>query len=419
MQNQTADFTVPHIMKAKAQEFLLVSVGLIIGIYFTVVGLVSAHHFLAPIVVAGLLTMIFLPLAHHLERMGLSRGWSSLTSVLTAFLFFFGLFAVLSMQMQRIASEWPQIKERVEPRIEEVQDWVARTTGIDAFTQQRMVMENLPGQEEGGVEEDDGTETSGSSADIQKGKKKSSGKSLVKSVSKMMVAFFSFLGVALLTGVYLFFMLLYRAKIRLSILHFFPPHQKDEANNVIQESVALSQSYLLGRFVLIFILAVFYSIGLALSGVDQAIIISILAALLSLVPYIGNVVGFGLAIAMAAFSGGDPVAFIGVTATFSIAQFVESYILEPYIVGHRVALNPLTTVIVVVLGGAVWGIVGMIIFIPLVGIIKIVCDRIPVLHSVGYMLGEEDIESSSGENALERWAGRIQKRFSKKRDQES
>ena len=398
-------------MKAKAREILLVSVALIIGVYFTVVGIISAREFLAPVIVAGLLAMIFLPMAYRLERIGLSRGWSSLASVLTALLFFFGLFAVLSMQARKIADEWPRIQERVEPKIEQVQSWVARTTGIDAFTQQKMVTETLEIEEEAEEPEDE-TETQAKKK--KQASEKPAGGGLMKSVRKVVIEFFRFTGVALLTGVYLFFMLLYRTKIRLSILHFFPSHQQDEARQVIQQSVALSQNYLLGRFVLIFILATFYSVGLMLSGVDQAIVVSILAALLSLVPYIGNVIGFVLAVAMAAFSGGDAMAFIGVTATFSIAQFVESYILEPYIVGHRVALNPLSTLIIVVLGGAVWGIVGMIIFIPIVVIIKIVCDRIPILQPVGYMLGEEDIRTSDEKNMLERLAGKLQDKFSKK-----
>ncbi len=401
-------------MNTGVRQILLIGVGLLIGLYFSVIGLISAQHFLAPLVVAGLLAMIFLPLSQSIERVGMSRGWASLMSVLTAALFFFGLFAILSMQVQRIADDWPRIKERVEPRIEQVQDWVARTTGIDAFTQQQMVMESLPGRnEDAGAEDEEKKVEPGSSSQTQKTKSGRSG-GLAKSIGKMVLKFFSFLGVVLLTLIYMFFMLLYRRKVRLSILRFFPEHQKEDASSVIKESVALSQSYLLGRFVLIFILASFYSVGLALSGVNQAILISILAALLSLVPYIGNVIGFVLAMAMAAFSGGDTSSFIGVVATFSIAQFVESYILEPYIVGHRVALNPLSTIVIVVLGGAVWGIVGMIIFIPLFGILKIVCDRIPALQPLGYLLGEEDLRYSGGENILERWAARVRGIFRKK-----
>jgi predicted PurR-regulated permease PerM len=146
---------------------------------------------------------------------------------------------------------------------------------------------------------------------------------------------------------------------------------------------------------------------LSVSGVKSAILISIIAALLSLIPYIGNIIGFVLAIAMATFTGAGSVAFIGVTITFTIAQFVESYILEPYVVGKKVDLNPLVTILVVVLGGAVWGVTGMIISIPVFGILKIVFDHISVFHPLGYMLGEEDISSLDSDNIFTKAADKI------------
>lgn len=220
---------------------------------------------------------------------------------------------------------------------------------------------------------------------------------------------FSFLGTFLLTFVYIFFFLLYRSKFRNSILKMVPEDKQESAQSVLGESTQISQNYLFGRLILITFLAALYSVGLAVSGVKNAILISILAAVLSLVPYIGNIIGYFLAVGMAFFSGSGATGAIGVTITFAVAQFVESYILEPYIVGDKVNLNPVFTIIVVVLGEAVWGVVGMLIAIPALGIVKVVFDHIPVLRPIGYLFGEEDIgDNEEGKDNIfkktKRWA---------------
>jgi predicted PurR-regulated permease PerM len=162
--------------------------------------------------------------------------------------------------------------------------------------------------------------------------------------------------------------------------------------------------------ILILFLAILYSIGLYFSGVQQAILISALAALLSLLPFIGNVLGYFLALGMALISGAGATGAIGVTITFSITQFVESYILEPYIVGNKVHINPVFTIIVVVLGGMVWGIIGMFVSIPFLGILKVILDRIPALEPVGFLLGEteqDDDELQGGFfQKIKDWAAR-------------
>ncbi len=410
-------------MNVKTREIFVVAFLLITITYFLVEGMIGAQSFFAPLLVASLLAMIFLPLAGKLERAGFNRGWAALVSVLVGLSFFVGLFFLVSMQVQRISSDWPQIKQRLEPQVEQLQYWVYQKTGLNAVEQKEVIKDNLPGGGEDEKEKQDtsavdstpsppvtstasGNSTSGSSSG-----ESSSSKSIFKMVGTYVLGFLGFVGTALLTGVYLFFILLYRSKIKKSILRFFSADKKDEAEVVIRSSVELSQSYLIGRFILIFILAVLYAIGLSISGVKHAILISIIAAVLSIVPYVGNIVGYVLAMAMAAFSGASVMAFVGVTVTFGVAQFVESYMLEPYVVGHKVNLNPLATIVVVVLGGAIWGIIGMIIFIPLIGILKIACDHIPVLHPLGYLLGEEDIASSEDEGFLMRMGRRVMKVF--------
>ncbi len=77
-----------------------------------------------------------------------------------------------------------------------------------------------------------------------------------------------------------------------------------------------------------------------------------------------------------------------------VTQLLEANILTPYITGARVKLNPLATILVILLGNLLWGVPGMILFVPLFGILKIIFDEIPSLSSYGYILGNDNVDAS-------------------------
>lgn len=389
-------------MKKSAKEFLKYFALILASLCFFFWGLVQAKSFLAPLSVAALLAMVILPVARWFERKGMSRAWASFCSDLIILLFFVLLAGVVSLQIKGFVQQWPQIKQKVEPKITDLQQFIEEKTGISVEDQQKRLSSKIPGG-------------SSASNQQQQGQKQTqtqpqqSGSSVLSSAGSYVLSVISFLGTFLLTFVYIFFFLLYRSKFRKSIIKMAPENKKDNVQEIITKSATISQNYLFGRLILIVILAVLYSIGLSISGVQQAILISILAAVLTLIPYIGNMIGYALAVSMAFISGSGMTGAIGVSVTFAITQFVESYILEPYIVGDKVNLNPVFTIIVVVLGGALWGVIGMLIAIPALGIAKAAFDNIPVLSPLGYLFGQEDTgEGDQGKDSIfdktKRWA---------------
>src|SRR5690349_22225494 len=80
---------------------------------------------------------------------------------------------------------------------------------------------------------------------------------------------------------------------------------------------------------------------------------------------------------------------VGIIVTYAIVKFLQTYILEPLVVGGEVNINPLFTVVVLVVGELVWGIPGMVLAIPLLGIVKIICDHIEPLKPYGFLIGQE------------------------------
>jgi predicted PurR-regulated permease PerM len=392
-------------MADKAKDILFYTVLLIIGLTFLFWGLVEARTFLLPLTVGALLAMIILPVCRWLEQHHIPRGWASFLSDLLLILFFAGLASVLAAQFDSLEDDWPRIQESLEPKISRLQEFIADKTGLSVQEQEQTIPGDLPGFEDD-TNTDDTDETKNGQKDAEVGKGGSTTK-IFSTAGTVLSQIISTLGNLLLIFVYIFFFLLYRRKFKRSVLKMVPEERQAKTNKIISDATRVSQSYLLGRILMILFLVVLYSIGLSLSGIRNAILISLLAAVLSLIPYIGNVIGFTLAVIMAFISGSGFTGAIGVAITFTITQFVESYILEPYVVGDQVDLNPVFTIIVVVLGGVLWGIVGMLIAIPLLGILKVIFDHVSVLQPLGYLFGEEDMDDEDGNNFFKKtkqWA---------------
>lgn len=398
----------------KAKDILLILTLLVLGTYFFILGTIEAGGFLKPIAVAILLTLICIPLCRKLESWKLPRGLSSLLSVLLSLLVFVSFFVIISAQVSNISDRWPEIKSKLQPRLEEAQKSLADKTGLNFEKEFAMLYPSQKSKEsenqaENANERTAATETSSS--------QKSSSEKMISSASEeigiIVMNFFSFISSAILTFIYLFFFLLYRNKVKRSILKFFNEENHKQAEEVMNHSIELALNFIAGRFILIVFLAIIYSIGLSISGIENAILISVIAAILSLVPFIGNIIGYGLALIMAVFAGAELWSIIGVSITFGLAQFIESYVLEPYVVGSKVEVNPLVTIVVVILGGSIWGIVGMILSIPIVGIGKIIFDATPALRPLGYALGEEDVEGADDQNFLSKWGEKLWNNVSK------
>lgn len=385
-------------MKSKGTLYSLLI--LIVGIYFLIKGLVASTNFLVPIAFAIVLTLICIPLSRKMERIGLAKALASFVCVGLSIIAFLSIFFIISAQIKNISEKWPEAKENLKPKLENAQNFILNKTGISTQKQMQMIY---------GSSESDSTSTS-------KKTKLDESSELITQDTKERIGlivkdFFGFLGNAILTFIYLFFMLLYRRKIKLSILKFINPQKREQAKEVMAKSIQLSGDFLVGRLTLILFLAIIYSIGMSIAGLENAILIATIAAILSLLPFIGNVIGYIIAISLALFGGAETWSLIVVSITYGLAQFIESYILEPYVVGDKVDLNPLVTIILVVLGSSIWGLPGMILSIPIAGILKIIFDASEEMRPLGYALGEEDMGDSKKSDMLSKWGEKIWEKF--------
>jgi len=211
------------------------------------------------------------------------------------------------------------------------------------------------------------------------------GKSVGKYVAGFVAGLFGFVAETLLVLVYVVFFLSGRDKYENFVVKLNPDSNAGEVREVLGQISHVSSQYLVGRLLSIFILAVLYTVGLTLAGVKYAVLTGSLAALLTIVPFVGTTIGGLIPFGAALISGsGSPLA---AGAVILAVQLLDEYLLEPFIVGGRVSISPLTMIVGVVVGGLIWGVAGMILFIPLIGMAKIVFDHVPALHPYGYLIG--------------------------------
>jgi len=377
-------------MRQNSYQILIVFTLLTVGLYFLVMSLMGASGFLKPFVLALLIAMVLIPLSRKLETWGVNRLLSSMSAVFVSLLVIPLVLGLLAVQIDKVVEDWPEIKKNLKPQVERVSDFVERSTGL-SDKELLSFLDSMSPVSAKGFRVVDGEKNK--EVDKKENSSPKVSSQAFGTAGSALLNMFSFMGSFLLVFIYVFFALFYRRKIKLSILRFFDKEKRTEAEKVLSQSVSLSVQYLNGRLILVFFLAIIYAVGLSVFGIRNAILIGIFSAILTFIPYIGNIIGFVLAMIMATVSGGELWMYLGVIITFSISQFAESYILQPFVVGDKVDLNPLITIIVVVVGGAVWGIMGMIISIPIFGILKIVFDHIPATEPMGYALGNEDVGS--------------------------
>lgn len=345
-------------------RLLLYSVSIITGLFFLTWGLYEAKNVLAPLITATVLALVILPMAKWMEKR-LTRGVGSLISTLVLFIVSLIFIAALLYQTKVFADNWPEIRETMKPKIDQ---WTTFVTDNTVLVEGDIDMSGIVPLS--GDESSEGTP-----------------------IFSMFGQSAGYLGTYLLTFIYVFFILNYRHRFRTFLLRLFTDEKGDEVNQIVYESASIVHQYLIGKLILIGLLAVAYSVGLGFTGVSNFLLVSIMAAVLTLIPYLGNVIGFVFAMVFGYLTSGEMGVLIGILITFTVAQFLESYVLQPYVVGQKVDVHPFIVILAVIAGSALWGIIGMILAIPVMGIITILFLHIPALEPFGYLFSNREPDS--------------------------
>jgi predicted PurR-regulated permease PerM len=190
-----------------------------------------------------------------------------------------------------------------------------------------------------------------------------------------------------LLPVYVFMILYYKPLLLEFISQLFQPEQHEVVGEVLLESKSLIQSYLVGLLLEAALVATLNSVGLLIIGIEYAILIGIIGALLNIIPYIGGMIAITIPMLLA-IATDTPFDAVWVFVVYMIVQFIDNNFFVPTIVARKVKVNALVSIIIVLIGGALWGFSGMFLSIPLIAICKVVFDRIEMLSPLGFLIGD-------------------------------
>lgn len=335
-------------------------------LFLSIGAMYIAGSFLKPLVFAGLVAMLLLPVARFLEqKLKFKKMLSSITCVFLFTSIIFLLVWAFTLQLGSFRKDLPKLRVQFYEKVGLLQHAVETSTGINSEEQAELFKEK-------------------SAALLHLAE---SYVSKVASATSHIVLDFT------LFFLYLLFFLLYRNKIKGFALLLVGKDNAEECKLVMTKISKVTQQYLLGKMIVMLIAALLNSVGLLIVGVEHAIFFGVLAAFLGVIPYVGTFIGVSLPFLMAFVSSPTISPALAVVGTLFGIHFLESNILIPAIIGEKVNLNALIAILAVILGGLIWGVAGMVLFLPLAGIFKIICDHVPALNAFGYLLGnEEDIE---------------------------
>jgi predicted PurR-regulated permease PerM len=179
----------------------------------------------------------------------------------------------------------------------------------------------------------------------------------------------------ILIMLYLFFLLYYRDLVPLFFTRKFSDKGKLESlKEQFQKSMTLIRNYINGLLVLTLISAVLNYLVFLIFGLKFAIFFAIFLAILNLIPFIGNLIGLAVIMLFAVVTKDNVWIPVLMFAALFVMNFLQDNVIRPLIIGDKMKINAFAVFVAIIIGGMIWGVSGMILFIPMVGIIKIILE---------------------------------------------
>lgn len=349
--------SLPFYNKLAAVLFSLIAIGFLV---------IEGKELLSPLLFSCLFSILLLPLANWLQtKCKIPRGAAAMIAVIIMIAAISAVIYLVGSQISGLGSDWPQFKLQLISSTENLQKWIATKFHINQRNQLNYVK----------------TAT---------GKIMDSGTIVV---GETLLSLSSILLFLVFTFIYTFLFLVYRSLIMKFFEAVFLEENVQVVHDIIEQVQYIIRRYIVGLLLEMSIVATVVSTAFSIMGVNYAILLGILTGLFNLVPYIGIFTALVLSSLITFATAAAAGKVISVIITLVIVHLVDSNVLLPLIVGSKVKINALITVLGVFIGEMIWGIPGMFLSIPVIAVLKIVFDRVDSLKPWGILLGEEVINS--------------------------
>ncbi len=336
-------------------KFSLITVGIVAFTYI----LYAGQGIIIPLIFATILSILLNPLVNFFDKKGINRVISIFLSLLIAFILAGALFYFLGSQASLFSESFPLLKKKLAVLVKEGTNWYS----VNFNTSPKKINAWLAKLQSEGL----------SNSNVLIGQ-------TLDTLSGLLIVIF-------LLPVYIFMILFYKPLLLDFIGQLFPRDQHSAVIEVLTQTKSLIQSYLIGLLIEASIVAALNSIALFALGIQYAILIGVLGALLNMIPYVGGLIAIALPLIIA-LATKPPIYLLLIIVAYIVVQFIDNNIIVPRIVASKVKINALTSIVVVLIGGALWGVAGMFLSLPLTAIIKVVFDRTDNMKPFGFLLGD-------------------------------
>lgn len=372
---QQEDQDYPFYIKAPA-----VLLGLVLFVFI----LYILGEILVPLAFSVLIAILLNPLYVRLEKV-MPKPLAILLAILIAIALVVGLLYFLSTQINTFLTSLPLLKKKLDVLLLQAGGWARTHFGLNAQKEVRELSGTISG-----------------------------GGTMLKDTLSTILGVIS---VLVLIPIYIFLLLFYKPLILDFLFQVFSEKHSLRVAEILSQTKSAVQSFMQGLMIETVIVCVLNSVALLLIGVPSAIVIGVIGGILNLLPYIGGVIAIALPVLMVTITQEGFTTQLIVIAAYSVIQFIDNNILVPRIVSSKVQINALVSIVAVLLGGALWGVSGMFLSIPLIGVLKIIFDRVEGMKPWGSLLGDEVPTEHIGLVWQKRW-DRIFRTLQKKREME-
>jgi predicted PurR-regulated permease PerM len=317
--------------------------------------------FLIPFVFGIFFTTLITPLCNYFEvKLKFSRTLASLASTLVLFIVAGSILFLFIYQISQFISDFSAAKEQIQSIIKDIRTGIASMTDISEKEQQKIWEER-------------------SQQAMEK---------IEPYITGFFSSIFSTFGKFLLMLAYVFLLLLYREKFTKFAMMYSKNENKKEVRDILNQTGGIAYQYLLGRIKVMGLLAIMYIITFFLFDLPYAVLLTLFGALVTVIPYLGPLISGILPVLFAVIFFDDMKKIVFFAIVVLIIQLIESYLLEPMIMGKQIELNPLVVIIMIIIGGIVWGLAGMILFVPMFAMFKIISAHKSALRPISFLVSD-------------------------------
>lgn len=324
--------------------------------------LYMAQGVLIPLFFAVMVAFLLYPMACYLEnRVGMGRGNAAFLSVLAFVAVLGGFIYILTLQILAFSQDIPILQRNINSWMLDIQHWIGREYQLDSTQQIEYMNQAMNGLL--------------ASASV--------------SLGGIFVDVANIVFWIIIVFIYTYFILHHRRLILRFMLGVFPEKYKSQVSHVIFETRGVTNGYLIGLLIEFVIVAIANCAAFWLLGIRYAVLLGLLAAALNVIPYLGFIIATAL-VFMVTMVHGTPVLAIKASVILFIIHILDANVLFPKIVGDKVKMNALITIVSVLIGGAIWGVAGMFLSIPVSAMLKIAFEHVDDLKPWALLMGTED-----------------------------